>query len=266
MKTDWEGLLAGYRAAVEAMGWTPSTRARVEAWTLLFCQLCRQLGAEHPGQLVPRHLEEFRQHLLWTPGPGGRLYSAHTVYQGLQMVRAWLRWAAAAGLLARDPTEDLVLPAPFRSRPLLPTRREVELLFLTPDPSRPLGLRDRAILMSFYLLGLSKAVCSRLDRDDLDLLAGKLQIPSREVELPGRLVEAFDRYLHLARPVLYRRPQAALFLGRHGRRLQPPALLWMVKLHARAAGLPGLDTRRLRQAYHAHVEEFCAPRIGTGNR
>lgn len=128
----------------QSSGYTSRTLRLMQFW------VHRLLGfAEDQGgleRLEATHLEAFRQELTWTPGPRGQLYAPHTVYQGMRMVRSFLRWAAEQGYLPVDPTRNLVLPRPpIRQLDLL-SPAELEAVLEAVPPTGPIRLRDRAIL------------------------------------------------------------------------------------------------------------------------
>ena len=89
-------------------------------------------------------LNDYQQHLLWTPVSNGRLPAPATVDQHLRLVRAFLRHLFRDGVLEMDLTADLVLPRPRSRAHLLLTRDQLEQVFARPDLSLPQGLRDLA--------------------------------------------------------------------------------------------------------------------------
>src|ERR1017187_9329407 len=109
-----------------ARGQKPNTLELCRYRLTIFALWCknRQLSWEN---LQAEHLDDFRQHLLWTPCGTG-LPSLHTVHQGLHMVRIFLRWAMAEGHLKSDITQNCILRK-VSSRPSsLLTRTQLEAL------------------------------------------------------------------------------------------------------------------------------------------
>ena len=102
---------------------------------------------------------------------------------------------------------------------------EVVRLLETPDPSTPVGLRDRALLELLYGSGLRVSELVGLDVDDLDLEEGAVRVlgkggKEREVPLGRFGREAAGAYLTRARPVFATGiSRGALLLNQRGGRL-----------------------------------------------
>jgi site-specific recombinase XerD len=170
-------------------------------------------------------LAQYREHLSWSPRRG-RLPAASTVYQHLRFVRAFLRWNQQ-GFGA-----DLVLPRPsFRERRLL-NQAELDEMLAAPDPTQPLGLRDRALLRVIAELGLA---CHRLNVDDF------CRAPACLAGLPvgAVLYEVLLRYLDRGRPALLKDEQEkALFLAQHGGRTGAPNIGRLTRYYSRGIVSP----------------------------
>src|SRR5689334_17226302 len=69
-------------------------------------------------------------------------------------LRGFFRFAIREGRLAVDPMENLRAPRAFTALPRYLTPAQVEALLAAPDVTRPLGVRDRAILEVLYATGL----------------------------------------------------------------------------------------------------------------
>ncbi len=73
-------------------------------------------------------------------------------------VSHFFSWLRRSGRLTVNPASDLLMPKPDRRLPEATlSTAEMALLLAQPDVSRPLGLRDRAILEVFYSCGLRRA-------------------------------------------------------------------------------------------------------------
>lgn len=256
----WDELLAPYLDTLGDL--SPVTQEASRRWLLAFAAWCRAEGLDGPQTVSPGHLEAFRARLVWTPGPRGHLYSPNSVDQALRMVRAFLRWACAAGHLALDPSRDLVLGRPEQPPQRVLTPEEVERLLATPDAATAHGQRDRAILALLYALEVSSAECAALDLVHLHLPRRRLAVPDpleeRLLDVPDSLASLLDRYVHDGRRELAGGGfEPALFLGRDGRRLGLPRLRQLVGQLGRAAGLgPRISPRVLQRSFRAHTAAF----------
>jgi len=252
--TDWIELYLAERQHQAA----PSSLSRYAYWLKLFAAFCQDFEAEH---LSPAQLDQFRQHLLWRRNALGRLDSPNTVDQGLRTVRGFLRWATQRGFLARDPSQNLMLGRPPQPVQRVLTVEELERLVEAPDGS-PHGLRDRAILALCLSGLLSRAQLSGLDVADIDLARRLVRVEGEWRDLAEAAYQALDQYLSHGRASLAAKPDAALFIGSSGRRLQEPAIAARFIAHGRKAGLGGLSVRVVLRSARGHQEAFLQRRFG----
>lgn len=228
------------------------TLERRRYWARHFQAFCaeRNLKLE---DVTRSALDAYVQALEWEPGPRG-LLSPNTVYQGAQMLRAFLRWACAHGHLAADPTQGwLLVKATARERALL-TRNQLEAI-LNSTGQHPVGLRDRAVLGVAAELGLIGGPCERLDLADLDLANYRLG----EHRLGAQLAEHLHRYTRHGRPALLTNPgEKALFLTNAGKRMPHPTLAAVLLRHS-----PGHPVRgkTLHRSWLAHRDAFLNRRL-----
>jgi integrase/recombinase XerD len=140
------------------------------------------------------------------------------------------------------------------------TVEEVERLLALPRLDRPCGLRDRAVLETFYATGLRLGEGVALDLGDVDFASGAVRIRysksghGRLVPLGKRLADTLQRYLAESHPLLsHDAAERALFLSRFGTRFSRASVMMMVKRTAREAGLPSVHTHSLRHSVARHM-------------
>ncbi|MEW6280688.1 MAG: tyrosine-type recombinase/integrase [Candidatus Eremiobacterota bacterium] len=250
--TGWEALIAGYLEHLAVRGRALRTRQEAE-WVLRrFAEFC--------GRLEPARVE-LENMLAWKRElESGR--SSWTVADRLMRVRSFFRWAHRRGLLLLDPTWELALQTMPRRLGRVLTVRQVEALLKLPDASTAFGLRDLAVLETFYGTGLRLQECHRLDLADLDRGESLLHVREGKGGRPRRqplgfvLMGVLERYLADARPLLQPAPgESALFLSCRGVRLGRQDLGRIVAHFGRKAGLGRLSPHRLRHAYATHLLE-----------
>ena len=204
---------------------------------------------------VLRHLERLAESGL----------AARSVGRHLAALRAFYRFLAAEGRLGRSPTDDLGTPRPMRRLPAPLTANEVEALLAAPDLSRPIGVRDRALLETLYSTGMrvSEALSARLEA--LNLKMGYLRCTGkgskeRVVPLGSQAVRWLRRYLDEVRPALDPgRRSALLFPGRGGRPLTRQGIWKAIRAHGRRAGIQtSLHPHRVRHSFATHLLEHGA--------
>jgi integrase/recombinase XerC len=87
----------------------------------------------------------------------------------LAAIRSFGRYLRREAVTESDPAALVVTPKRAETIPAHLTEDEMSRLLETPDPSAPLGRRDRAILELFYASGLRRSELVGLDLEDLNL-------------------------------------------------------------------------------------------------
>ncbi|MHB2018411.1 MAG: tyrosine-type recombinase/integrase [Candidatus Xenobia bacterium] len=244
---DWSSLIAAYLTHLQALGRNPATLGNTRRWLQRLVAFADD-AALTPIAFTDGHLVAFQAQMLWQQTPQGGLYTPHSIYQCLQMVRAFLDWCAKTGELSTNAAAKLTLPRPRVARPPLPSPEDIRRLCTTPPNDTAEGQRDR-VLLELLALGLRRGECAALDLAQVDREAGTVQVPRRCLVMPSTLRPALDLYLESGRPqLLGDSTTAALLLGRGGGRFSPSRVDARVHHLARAAGLPGVTARTLRRA------------------
>ena len=102
--------------------------------------------------------------------------SRASVGRKLSGVRAFLHYLEREGLIEGDPAGAAVAPKLDRTVPRHLSETEMSRLLDTPDPSLPLGRRDRAMLELFYASGLRLSELVGLDLEDVHLSARMVRV------------------------------------------------------------------------------------------
>jgi integrase/recombinase XerD len=177
-------------------------------------------------------------------------------------LRGFFRWLLQAGQIPVDPCSELPGARLRRPLPKLLDARQVEALITSPDLTRPLGPRNRALLELLYATGARVSELADLRSDDvLDDLGvirchGKRD-KQRLVPLGRPARKALASYLRDERPVLSARKPGApwLFLSKSGRRLSRDRILRIVQHLALSLGLPAVTPHVLRHSFATHLLE-----------
>ncbi|MEW6072579.1 MAG: tyrosine recombinase [Planctomycetota bacterium] len=211
-------------------------------------------GIADPARVTARHLRGF---LLALDERG---LSGATVQRKTSAVRSFFHHLLRAGWIASHPATGLRQRRGGRRLPGALEIGEVEALLAAPDPARPGGRRDRALLETMYSAGTRAAETVGLDRGDLDLEGGVARVrgkgrQERLAPLGRYAVEALRDYLaDPARPRPRTAAVNAVFLNRLGGRLSTRSLGTVVERAAREAGLTRRTTpHTLRHSFATHL-------------
>jgi integrase/recombinase XerD len=175
-------------------------------------------------------------------------------------LKRFYRHLLRENLITSDPTVNLDSPKLPRSLPKSLTESEVESLLDVPDADTALGLRDRAMLEVLYATGLRVSELVGLGLTAVSLDAGVLRVTGkgnkeRLVPLGEEAVNWVGRYLKKSRPELMEGKQCdQLFVTARGAAMTRQAFWYLIKRHARAAGLTRpLSPHTLRHAFATHL-------------
>lgn len=210
-----------------------------------FLAWCHERGVDRPQDVTRDLLERFKawQH-AWRDEDGKGLAVLSQVGR-LIVIRAFFKWLAKSNLLLFNPASEVDYPkVGFRLPKVVFTPAEVEKVLAQPDLETPFGLRDRAILETFYSTGLRRMEVANLDLTDLDEARGTLLVrqgkgaKDRVVPIGERAIAWVTKYLADGRPLLSAEPTcAALFVSKTGARLTGSAFTKMANRYVRAADL-----------------------------
>lgn len=210
-----------------------------------FGRWCAERGVERPADLNRTAIELFQRYLARRVKPDGLPLSPKTQWLKLSYVATFCKWLARERLVLYDPAGELQMPRQGLSLPrAVLSEEEVERILAVPETGTVLGLRDRAILETFYATAIRRSELARLALCDLDLGRGVLAVRhgkgnrDRFVPLGERAQAWIRRYLEESRPELAAyRDDGALFLSADGTGLAPNYLGEMVRKAIEAAGV-----------------------------
>lgn len=247
-----------YQGILETRGQSRSTLEANEKWLRRFSEFCEKNNITEVQSITTELIARFRQHMTWTPGARGKLYSQNTLYQCQRMVRSFLRWLHSQDHLLRDVTEFWVIPRPSETFKRTPTVEEMSKLLLTPDETSFTGLRNRAVLELLYGTGLRAEECCGLKLDHVDLASSRVRVvrgkgtKDRLLPLGARLKQVLKRYLKLREDVAGDSEQA-FFVSAKGKPLTTAAQGMMISIATQKAGLQAFRPHAIRRSFASHL-------------
>jgi integrase/recombinase XerD len=199
-----------------------------------------------------KHLIDLRR-----KGLGPRSRARHLV-----ALRGLFRFLVQEKLLGGDPARLIALPKSGLQIPGILAESEVERLLDAPDPSKPRGCRDAAMLELIYAAGLRVSELVGLPVAGVNLEAGFVRVTGKgakdrliPIGRPAR--ESLQRYLDGARGALLKgRTSRYLFVGRAGRPLTRQGFWKLLGRYGRQAGLrAAISPHTLRHTFASHLLE-----------
>lgn len=200
--------------------------------------------------LVIKHLIDLRD-----AGLGPRSRARHLV-----TIRGFYRFLVREKILETNPAQMVDLPKVGRKLPNVLGVDEVVRLLEAPDASKPLGVRDTAMLELLYAAGLRVSELIKVGIANINLEACFVRVlgkgsKERVVPIGQVAMKKIDAYLASGRPVLLKgRPSPYLFVTRSATPMTRQGFWKLLKQYAQKAGLSHKITpHALRHSFATHL-------------
>jgi integrase/recombinase XerD len=232
---DPEGLSALTEAHLEWMrsrNYSDATLVNRAAYLRRFVAWCADRGLARPSEITKPILERYQRSLYLHRRHDGRPISFRSQVTHFTAVRVFFRYLARSNVIVSNPAADIELPKVERRLPrAVLTAAEAEQVLSQPDVKDPVGLRDRAILETFYSTGIRRMELVHLLVFDIDHERGTLMVrqgkgkKDRLIPIGERALAWIAKYLDDVRPLFMVEPDHHhLFLGAWG---EPLTVSWV---------------------------------------
>lgn len=192
----------------------------------------------------------------------GKGLSARSAARALSALRGFYKFLLQDRAIQDNPLGRVRAPKVVPRLPSVLSSGEVEDLLRQPDPTQPLGSRDRAMLELLYATGLRASELVHLSVNDVNLEVGYVRVKGkgakeRIVPMGGAASRALQGYLEgPRRNWALRSLEATLFLGRAGRGISRQGFWKVLRKYARAAGIrKPITPHSLRHSFATHLLE-----------
>jgi integrase/recombinase XerD len=192
--------------------------------------------------------------------------STKTVARRLAAIRSYLKFLAIVGDREAGEVDALLTtldaPKPEKSLPKTMSRSQVERMLEVPDVSKPLGMRDKAMLELLYACGLRASELCNINCRDVNLVYRTIRVfgkGGKERDVPMGMVaaDAVEAYMETERPKLFAYPKLSgdcVFLTKSGRPMERIRLWQIVTKVARLSGvLKETGPHVLRHCFATHL-------------
>jgi site-specific recombinase XerD len=231
-------------------GLSPKTQENYKRFLDRFLSWLKSANLEGllPHQLSPDHVWNYRVFLSrqFTTYKGQPLKRTTQNYY-LIALRALLGYFVAKDILSLPP-DKIALPRPDKEKTVkFLTIEQLEKLFSAPNTTTEAGLRDRAMLETFFSTGMRIHELTSLNREQIKIKPGMADFElgiigkggrARTVYFSKNSIEWLEKYLQKRKD-----DEKALFINYRGpktasRRLTPNAIEKIMKKYIIIAGLP----------------------------
>jgi integrase/recombinase XerD len=239
-------LLGQFLEWMQVKNYSPQTVANRQVFLSAFVAWAEERGLSRPDEVTFPVLERYQRFLYHYRKRNGDPMSFRSQHTLLLAVRAWFKWLARNHHTLYNPASELELPKLEHRLPKhVLTAREAEQVLNLANVGEPLGVRDRAMLETFYSTGIRRTELVRLRLYDFDADRGTVIVrqgkgkKDRIIPIGRRALAWIDRYAREVRPGLLVGDRAGdtLFLTHLGEPFTPDRLTKLVRDYIDAAAL-----------------------------
>ncbi|MCK6440676.1 MAG: site-specific tyrosine recombinase XerC [Planctomycetes bacterium] len=208
-----------------------------------FNQWCHERSLLAVNQITKAVLERYQRWLFHYRNERDKPLSFYSQAARLYTLRAFFKWLARENHILFNPAGELEVPkVPRRIPRNVLSLDEVKRIANMPDIKTPLGIRDRAIIETFFSTGIRRAELIKLNIYDINFDAGWLMIregkgkKDRLIPIGERARQWVERYLRDVRPTLAQNNgDVTLFLTHMGKPFLGCTMSALIKRYCEAA-------------------------------
>ncbi len=210
-----------------------------------FLLWCQERDLQRPQDVTRPILENFQRWLFHFRQKNGKPLGVVTQQHHLTTLKVFFKWLCRQNVILHNPASEIELPRNVHRLPQSPlSLHDVEAVLALANTADPMGLRDRAIMETFYSTAIRRSELARLQLEDLMPERGLLMVrqgkgrKDRVVPMGARALSWVMKYLDQARPHLeVSTTQRTLFLSAYGDGLSPDHLSGLIGRYIEAANL-----------------------------
>lgn len=187
-----------------------------------------------------------------------RSSSIHTI----SSLRKFFKYLLLNDQIQTNPMVNIDPPKRAQHLPSVLTTEEVERLLKVPDTSKPLGIRDRAILEVMYATGLRVSELIALNLNELHLEMGLIETvgkgnKQRIIPIGDVAIQWLERYINgPRRALLGAKRYNEIFLNQRGHPLTRQGVWKNLKAQVQKAGIKkNITPHTLRHSFATHLLE-----------
>ena len=210
-----------------------------------FIAWCDERGVTRPQEVTRPVLERYQRYLFLYRKKNGEALSGRSQHMRLVPVKLWFRWLVRQHRILSNPAADIDMPRMEKRLPKhVLSADEVERILNVPDVTSSLGIRDRAILETFYSTGIRRTELTNLHVHDVDPDRGTVMIREgkgkrdRLIPIGERALAWIGKYLDEVRPQIAPAvDDGTLFLAVTGDSIGPRSLGLLVADYIKRSGV-----------------------------
>jgi len=238
-------LLEQYLVWIGAQNFSRDTMNTSRACVGYFLDWCKERSLEDVTEITRPVLERYQRALYQHRKKNGDPLTFRTQNSRMRAIKSWFRWLARQNYLLHNPASELILPRLENRLPkYILNAEEAERVLAQPEIATSKGLRDRAILETFYSTGMRRIEVVNLKLYDIDADRGTVMIrqgkgkKDRHIPIGERALAWIGKYIREARPeLLAASDDHTMFLDNLGGPFDRVYLTTLVRSYVRKAKL-----------------------------
>lgn len=182
-----------------------------------------------------------------------------SISRKLAAIKSFVRFLVAEEFLKSNPIANLESPKIGSCLPKYLTYEEVDNLLGRPDMSKPLGIRDKALLELLYATGIRVSELISIKISDLDAKVGFVKVfgkggKERIVPIGKTAIFWALKYMEEVRPKLLKEEKETLFLNWRGKPLTRQGFFKIIKRYGLLSGIKkSTNPHVLRHSFATHL-------------
>ena len=209
----------------------------------LFNEWCLTRGLSKPQEITKPILERFQRYLYHYRKANGKPLGFHRQAILLIGIKGFFKWLAQNNHILYNPASEIVLPKVPKYLPkAILSSEEVETVLNQADLNSPFGIRDRAIMETFYSTGIRRTELVNLTVFNIDQTRGSLFVDQgkgrkdRLVPIGERALAWINKYQEEVRDELLIDPnEDTLFITYRGSGFHPNKLTAVIRDYIKQA-------------------------------
>lgn len=179
---------------------------------------------------------------------------ARSMARHLSALRSFFKFLTREGFLKFNPILSVASPKLDKHLPQFLTEEEITRLIESSVAKDEMGLRDRAILETFYSTGMRISELVGLNLEDLDFIGGVVKLKGKGKK--ERIAPIGDQAIFSLRAYLGKRKKQSntVFLNKRGTRITDRGVRNIVGKYLRLSGAKqGVSAHTLRHSFATHL-------------
>lgn len=185
--------------------------------------------------------------------------SRATMARKLAALRSFVRYLCRENVLKGNPIAAVSTPKQDKRLPKFLYPLEIQMLMEAPDLSKPVGLRDKAILETLYAAGLRVSELVGVNLNDIYFDEELVKVrgkgsKERIVPLGSSARSSILCYIQNGRPHMQKGPEEALFLNKFGTRLSERSIRNILNKYVEDVAInQKISPHTLRHTFATHL-------------